>query len=354
MAAIDFSQVGGGAGSSGGSVGGPVASPRPVRSDTPLGGGGGGGPSSLPSPPPSPSGRASTPSLVSRKMSYLEVLSTAARLADALRYMHDEADPVEVLLHRDLKPDNIGFLADGTVVLFDFGLATSVPRPAPGSMGAGAEEGKGAGAEEGKGAGPAVSAAAAAEAEALYRLPRYRLTGHTGSVRYMAPEVAPPPTGSAKRQSRRRDQNTLPPLCVQNYGSSPSQPTAQPAPAPSTSEAPSPATARRVVRAATRLTRRPTLARCARPSFFLVRARACACRPRAPQKGCPRPALQPGRGHVLAGHDHLGDGLPQEALQRDERGAPPHGGLHAGGASAAGAQAGAPGPGGAPRPQLAR
>ena len=28
-----------------------------------------------------------------------------------------------------MQPDNIGFLADGTLQLFDFGLATTTPRP---------------------------------------------------------------------------------------------------------------------------------------------------------------------------------------------------------------------------------
>lgn len=47
--------------------------------------------------------------------------------AQALRYCHDEAVPGFRLMHRDLKPDNIGFLDDGRLVLFDFGLGPGVP-----------------------------------------------------------------------------------------------------------------------------------------------------------------------------------------------------------------------------------
>ena len=88
-------------------------------------------------------------------LSYMDQLHYAEALATALHYLHHVAVPDAVIIHRDLKPDNIGFGADGTLKLFDFGLSTSVPRGPPGT-----------------------------------RLPRYRLTGHTGSVRYMAPEVA--------------------------------------------------------------------------------------------------------------------------------------------------------------------
>jgi len=81
-------------------------------------------------------------------------IATAAELARALRYIHDEAYPDHEVLHRDLKPDNSGFGIDGRVLLFDFGLAKLLPR-----------------------ANDADDAAAP-------------MTGKTGSARYMAPEVA--------------------------------------------------------------------------------------------------------------------------------------------------------------------
>jgi len=58
------------------------------------------------------------------------------------------------VLHRDLKPSNIGFLASGDVVIFDFGLAKRCNRQT--------------------GADDEV----------------HKLSGMTGTLRYMAPEVA--------------------------------------------------------------------------------------------------------------------------------------------------------------------
>ena len=55
-------------------------------------------------------------------------LHCAAQLARALKYCHDDAFPGYRVLHRDVKPNNIGFIHDPDdpdhLVLFDFGLAT--------------------------------------------------------------------------------------------------------------------------------------------------------------------------------------------------------------------------------------
>jgi len=101
--------------------------------------------------------------VASRQWPLLRALHVAYQLALALRHLHDD-EPLErsSVLHRDLKPDNIGFLPDGTLVLFDFGLATIWPWSQSGMT---------------KGERPGVEAPRA-------------LTGQTGSTRYMSPEVA--------------------------------------------------------------------------------------------------------------------------------------------------------------------
>lgn len=88
-----------------------------------------------------------------KKISYMDVLKCARSLADALAYCHGRAIPNVVVLHRDLKPDNVGFTLDGTVKLIDFGLARIVE-----------------------------NASVSNEV--------YEMSGETGSLRYMAPEVA--------------------------------------------------------------------------------------------------------------------------------------------------------------------
>jgi serine/threonine protein kinase len=80
---------------------------------------------------------------------WTERIYVALGVANAINYLHHES-----IIYRDLKPENIGFDIDGTVKIFDFGLAkrlTPDDRTASGL---------------------------------------YRLTGNTGSLRYMAPEVA--------------------------------------------------------------------------------------------------------------------------------------------------------------------
>ena len=84
----------------------------------------------------------------------MRALNCGLQLARALQYCHDDAFPGYRVLHRDVKPNNIGFLATGELVLFDFGLA-SLWRVD----------------------------------QAMGDLPR-PLTGECGSMRYMSPEVA--------------------------------------------------------------------------------------------------------------------------------------------------------------------
>lgn len=89
-----------------------------------------------------------------RSRSYTESLTHGRNIAVALSYLHEKAFPGSICLHRDLKPDNIGFTLDGTVKLIDFGLATIIDQKSANSNEV------------------------------------YEMSGETGSLRYMAPEVA--------------------------------------------------------------------------------------------------------------------------------------------------------------------
>ena len=96
------------------------------------------------------------PSIFSRrKFNYVEVLQLAKDLADAVNYIHNELSPDAMIIHRDIKPDNLGLTSAGRLKLFDFGLCRCVKKHPTGSN---------------------LSTA-------------YEMTGHTGSLRYMAPEV---------------------------------------------------------------------------------------------------------------------------------------------------------------------
>jgi len=80
-----------------------------------------------------------------------ERLHVAFDVCASLDYLHSN-----LIIYRDLKPDNIGFDIRGDVKLFDFGLAKELD--------------------------PSFKSEGCAE--------MYELSGNTGSLRYMAPEVA--------------------------------------------------------------------------------------------------------------------------------------------------------------------
>lgn len=84
---------------------------------------------------------------------FKKVLQHAYNLADALNHMHRGCHPGGTILHRDLKPDNVGFTSDGRIKLLDFGLCSCVHTSLDSNV-------------------------------------SYQMSGYTGSLRYMAPEVA--------------------------------------------------------------------------------------------------------------------------------------------------------------------
>mmetsp|Transcript_2856 Transcript_2856/g.4341 ORF Transcript_2856/g.4341 Transcript_2856/m.4341 type:complete len:452 (+) Transcript_2856:42-1397(+) len=91
-----------------------------------------------------------------KHFSYLDALRLGRSMAGALDYLHFHWHDAISIIHRDLKPDNIGFTNDGMIKLFDFGLCSVVRSK-----------------QRGKGI-----------------CETYAMTGNTGTLRYMAPEVA--------------------------------------------------------------------------------------------------------------------------------------------------------------------
>ena len=82
-----------------------------------------------------------------------DTLNIGIQLADALDYLHHRFHPQACIIHRDVKPENIGFSSNGSIVLFDFGLSACVRK-------------------------------------FHSSISKYEMSGCTGSLRYMAPEVA--------------------------------------------------------------------------------------------------------------------------------------------------------------------
>ena len=88
------------------------------------------------------------------KFTYLQSLNLVRSLASAMDYLHTQWHDSVSVLHRDLKPDNIGFTANGILKVFDFGLCVCI------------------------------------KSNLSEKKANYLMTGNTGTLRYMAPEVA--------------------------------------------------------------------------------------------------------------------------------------------------------------------
>ncbi|CAN0396804.1 unnamed protein product [Pylaiella littoralis] len=80
-------------------------------------------------------------------------LPVALELADALQFLHRDAIPCGFILHRDIKPTNIGLSAEGHVKVFDLGLSV-------------VQEVRGGSQDQ-----------------------KYQMSGMAGSKRFMSPEV---------------------------------------------------------------------------------------------------------------------------------------------------------------------
>jgi serine/threonine protein kinase len=119
-------------------------------------------------------------------------LKIGFELSLAVSYLHNEALPNHVVLHRDIKPSNIGLTATGSVRLLDLGLARAIPKVDMAQFKA-MNDTSNPTARQQRGVSLPIPVLEKEVADAKKRqrlLPPYEMTGYTGSLRYMAPEVA--------------------------------------------------------------------------------------------------------------------------------------------------------------------
>lgn len=90
---------------------------------------------------------------VPKLLSVSEILKYAIDIASAIKYLHSDFHEEAMIIHRDIKPQNIGFSRDGNLKLFDFGVSTCIRKKKDSDE-------------------------------------PYEMTGNTGTPLYMAPEVA--------------------------------------------------------------------------------------------------------------------------------------------------------------------
>jgi serine/threonine protein kinase len=111
------------------------------------------------------------------KMLFLERLLVAHDLAKVFQYLHEKG-----IIYRDLRPENAGFDVRGDIKLFDFGLCKEIPRKKQSlstlTIMASNQTQK-----------QAQTQTQAKPKSTKRGNKKYKLTGRTGSIPYMAPEV---------------------------------------------------------------------------------------------------------------------------------------------------------------------